>query len=470
MLRELRLLPLLVCLVLFFSSCDKNALPSPLTEEESAHTSDQKASSDANPDDPDKKPVSGEKLILTGDSQGRLIIDGETQQYNCNITLAIGAGQYNSVVIRNLHGRAGCPFRIENEGLVEFVGDRKTMAIANISHVVISGDGSKEIQRGFLFRDNSYRAVELSGDINDFVFQHAEFKNIGNYVISYSHKKVYDGSASSYSQRIKFSYLKATNTASLINFGGGISGSNITGLIRKLEISNLDVSNCPTAKDVIYVGMVEDYNIYGNVFSDINTQNDNHNAMFHLIGNGKFHNNHISNHQGNAIRAWVVSVGNTPKEVHIFNNIVFNSRKYSAFETQSFERFLIPQQTTYANVKVYHNTCGRLNLSKDWYGVVLDAYRLLGGTCEVYNNLAFALPTPHPKSHFISYMSMEADKLHESSNLYFPDANAAGILDEKAFKLSANSQAYRTGVSNELTIDFYNKQRNKNSPSIGAVE
>lgn len=457
MLPELRLPSVLLCLICFFSSCDKNVIPSPITEEVS--------------DSPIREPdVPRQKRILTGNSEGVLIIDGETQSYDCHITLAIQAGQYNSVVIRNLHGSAGCPFRIENDGLVEFVGYRKTMAIANVSHVIVSGDGSEEIQNGFVFRDNKHRAVEFSGDINHFVYQHAEFKNVADYVISYNSKKIYDGSAASYSQDIKFAHLKATNTGRLIHFGGGVSGSDITGLVRKLEISNTDVSNCPSPGDVIYVGMVEDYDIYGNVFSDINTQNNNHNAMFHLIGNGRFYNNHISNHQGNAIRAWVVSVGNTPKEVHIFNNIVFGSRKYSAFETQSFARMMIPQQTTYAHVKVYHNTCGRLNLSQDWYGVVLDAYRLLGGTCEVYNNLAYNLPTPHPKSPIVSYLSMELDKLRESNNLYFPDAKSAGILDEKAFRLSSNSQAYRAGVSNQLHIDFYNQQRNINSPSIGAVE
>ncbi|MFC7523366.1 hypothetical protein ACFQRK_05395 [Parapedobacter sp. GCM10030251] len=457
MLPGLRLLPVLLCLICFFSSCDKNVIPSPIAEEES----------DSSGPEPD---VPRQKLILTGNSEGVLIIDGETQPYACNITLAIQAGQYNSVVIRNLHGSAGCPFRIENEGLVEFVGYRKTMAIANVSHIVISGDGSEEIQNGFVFRDNKHRAVELSGDINHFVYQHAEFKNVADYVISYNPKKIYDGSTASYSQDIKFAHLKATNTGRLIHFSGGISGSEITGLVRKLEVSNTDVSNCPSPGDVIYVGMVEDYDIFGNVFSDINTQNNNHNAMFHLIGNGKFHNNHISNHQGNAIRAWAVSVGNTPKEVHIFNNIVFSSRKYSAFETQSFARMMIPQQTTYANVKVYHNTCGRLNLSQDWYGVVLDAYRLLGGTCEVYNNLAYNLPTPHPKSPIVSYLSMELDKLNESNNSYFATASAAGIIDEKNFRLSTKSEAYRNGSPNFLAFDFYRTQRNTSSPSIGAVE
>lgn len=408
--------------------------------------------------------------LLTADNNGRLIIDGNAESYSCDTTLAIKGGQYSSIVVRNLSGKAGCPIRIQNEGLVEIVGYRKTLAIANVSHVVISGDGTDNIDKGFLFRDNDYRAVEISGDIDYFTLQHAEFRNVKNYVISYNSGKIFDGSENSYSRELKFNHLSADNCGPFINFEGGISEGEIKGLVRGLEISYVDVTNSPWPRNVIYFGMVENYDIHHNVFSNINTKNDNHNAMCQLTGNGKFYNNHISNHQGNAIRAWVVSIGTSPKEVHIFNNIVVNSRKYSAFETQSFERFIIPQKTTYANVKVYHNTCGHLNLSEDWYGVVLDAYRLLGGTCEVYNNLAFSLPAPHPKSPIVSYMSIETSNLRESGNQYFPDAKAAGIIDEKSFKITTTSGVSGGGVKSGLGVDFYGNSRNLNTPTIGAVE
>lgn len=424
------------------------------------------------PDNPggEPNPADPQTIVLAGDANGNLVIDGTQKQYDCNTTLAIKGGQYNRIEIRNLHGQAGCPIRIENQGLVELVGYRKNLSISNIYHVVISGDGTQGLSNGFLFRDNEYRAVEISGDINYFTLQHAEFRNVANYVISYNDKKVYNGSASSYSQKLKFTRLKATNTGPFINFAGGVEGSDIVGLIRGLEISHIQVSNSPRPRNVVYVGMVEDYDIHDNVFSNINAQNDDHNAMFHIRGNGKFYNNHISNHQGNAIRAWAVSVGTTPKEIHIFNNIVVNSRKYSAFEVQSFERIIVPGKTTYANASVYHNTCGNLNMSKDWYGVVLDAYRMFGGKVDVFNNLAFNFPAPAPTNTIVSGMSIGAENLNERNNLYFPSSKAAGILDEKGFKLATSSKAYQGGLANKLSVDFYKNQRNSNAPSVGAVE
>ncbi|MFC3196162.1 hypothetical protein ACFOET_00915 [Parapedobacter deserti] len=418
----------------------------------------------------DSPPPSQQRIVLAADDKGRLTIDGEKQAFDCKTTIAIAAGKYSLISIRNLKGIDGCPVRITNDGLVELAGYRAALTINNVSNVVISGDGHRNYDKGFLFRDNDYRAVELSGDINDFTFQYAEFRDIRDYVISYNRQKLYDGSAATYSKKLTFSHLKVERCGAFVNFPGGISGTDIKGLIRGLEISFVEISNCPNPRNVVHVGLVEDYDIHDNVLSNINMENNNHNAMFHLVGNGKFYNNHISNHQGNAIRAWAVSMGSTPKEIQIFNNIVVNSRKYSAFETQSFERYLIPNKTTFANAKIFHNTCSKLNTSKDWYGVVVDAYRLFGGKLEVFNNLAFDLPSPHPKSHIVSYMSIEDGKLNETNNRYFATASAAGIVNETNFKLSTKSEAYKNGAPNFLTFDFYGTQRNTSSPSIGAVE
>lgn len=467
MLPKFRLLTLLVCLVSLFPYCSKKAIPTPIADEEPAPVPEQ----GEDQSDTEEPSASLEKLILTADAKGRLVIDGETQQYDCNVTIAIKEGQYNSIVVRNLTGRSGCPIRIENDGLVEFVGYRKTMSISDVSHVIITGDGTKGLDKGFLFRDNEYRSVSLNGAINHFTFQHIEFSNIGNRVINYSNELIYDGSANSYAENLKFLNLTATNTGVLLYITGSVKNGTLSGLVRKLEIADVHFKDAPSPKNVVYVGLAEDYDIHHNTFTNVNKENDNHNAMFHLIGNGKFYNNRISHHQGNALRAWAVSVGTTPRQIHIYNNIVTDSRKYSAFEVQSFVDFIIPGKTTYANAKVYHNTCGNLNLSRDWYGVVLDAYRLLGGTCEIYNNLAYNFPAPHPKNNIISYMSIESENLRESNNVYYNSAQAAGLADQTSFKLRATASVINTGAQpTGLSYDFYDKTRNANTPTVGAVE
>src|SRR5690606_33274857 len=115
-------------------------------------------------------------------------------------------------------------------------------------------------------------------------------------------------------------------------FGGaGSVDGGIRGLIRNFEIAYLNFRNAPDVGSVVWMGNVEDYNIHHNHIDNINTKNNNHNGIFLMTGNGKFHNNIVRNHQGNAIRAFGHSIGDTPKEILIYNNIVYNSRKYSAF-------------------------------------------------------------------------------------------------------------------------------------------
>ncbi|WP_262247672.1 hypothetical protein [Parapedobacter soli] len=472
------LIVIISCLVVLtsLSSCEKEAIAADkLTEipaedtEGTIKTPTDTEQDTTEADEPEQEPTSS--IILSGDANGRLIIDGNNEKYDCHTPIAIKRGIYTNIQIKNLKGQKGCPIQITNDGLVEVVGLRNHMLISDVAYVDIRGNGNSGIEHGFLFRDNEFRAIILDGTIDDIGITHIEFKNIGDYVISYNNKTPYDGSPDSYSNNISFSYLKANNTGALIHFSGGISGSTIQGLVKNLEISHVTYRNAPKAKNVVNIGMVVDYHVHHNVFQNINMENDDHNAVFLLNGNGRFYNNYISDHQGNALRAWSVSVGNTPMETQIYNNIVVNSRKYSAFEVQSFESSMIAGKTTFTNIKIFNNTCGNLNLSRDWYGVVVDAYRLFGGTCQVFNNLAFNLPTPHPESNFVSYMSIAKDALTLSNNLYFSTSKEAGIIDEKELKLNSTSKAKGQGRGTTLvTYDFYNQSRNTRSPSVGAVE
>src|SRR5690606_22194987 len=112
-------------------------------------------------------------------------------------------------------------------------------------------------------------------------------------------------------------------------------------------------------------------------------------AIFFARGNGKVHNNRITNHQGNAVRAWPLTISE-PGEIEIYNNIVYNSTRYGAFELQVND---ITKSITWfkpANAKIYNNTVGRLNTGrpKFFQGRLLDLYQTYGEV-ELYNNLSF---------------------------------------------------------------------------------
>ncbi|ACU04178.1 hypothetical protein [Pedobacter heparinus] len=410
------------------------------------------------------KPPVFERILDVGTGSGNLIIDGLTTPFKCKDLIRIKGGTYKGIVIRNIISDNGCPITIQNDGLVEITGNFNKMDLSNLKNVVISGDGTPGIAKGFSFSDNTYRAIEMSGSVDNFTLQNISFKNIGNYVINYPENKAYNGTEDSYMKNLKFLNINCDNCNVFLNAHGSVQNGNITGLIKNIEIGYLDFQNSPNVGTVVYIGNVEDYNIHHNKINNINTQNNNHNGIFQLNGNGKFYNNYISNHQGNALRAWGHTIGSTPKDILIYNNIVVNSRKYSGFEVQAFSYNIVGGKTTFTNAKIFNNTCGNLNTSKDWYGSVVDVYSLFGGTCDVYNNLGYNF---QPGS---GISNQQADlKPNTYSNLYFSTSAEAGLVDQSTFKLANGSPAKNSGKQTPIEIDYYGNIRGI-SPSIGAVE
>ena len=364
-------------------------------------------------------------ISLPYPSNGKLSINGDSLKLSCNTSIKIAAGTYSSIAIKNIN--AGCIINIVNDGQVTLSGNGDQMYINNVSNVNIAGNATAGIATGFTFRDNpNYHSVNLDGTFHNLTLQYFAFQNNGNYAIFNTGQTVYDGSPKSYSDTVRILNMTSINSQALVQLGGNCTKDGITGFVKNLEIANVNFSNseCGT---VVYVGEAENYNIHNNTISNINQVNNNHNGIFQIRGNGSFHHNLVKNHQGNAIRAWINSVGNAPREVTIYSNIVVNSRKYSAFEVQSFDWEMIPGITTYGNAKVYNNTCGNLDLSKDWVGVIVDIYNLYGGTCNVYNNIGFNFPAPGPDNFFVNQQSATLTNL--SGNVYYPTAAAAGIPD-----------------------------------------
>jgi hypothetical protein len=370
-------------------------------------------------------PVVGRTLAV-GTGTGNLVIDGSTMGLKCNDLIKVKGGTYNGIDVQNIN--AGCPINIKNDGLVQIAGNWDHMHITNVSNLTISGDGTTGIAQGFVSRDNpDYHSIILNGATQNLTIQNFSFSNIGNIVIYNVGTNVYKpGVTSSYTNGLHILNNVCTNTATFIQFGGDVINGVITGLVKNLEIAGLNFSNS-NCGIVVFAANADTYDIHNNTVTDINQTNNNHNGIFMIKGSGSFHHNVVKNHQGNAIRAWIRSFGTTPQNVLIYNNVVVNSRKYSAFEVQSFAAELSPGVTSYANAKIYDNTCGNLNLSKDWYGVIVDVYDLFGGSCNVYDNVGFNFPAPNPSSFIVNQQSTTVPVL--SNNVYFTTAADAGISD-----------------------------------------
>lgn len=366
-----------------------------------------------NADDLTSPPSPNNTTIEIGNGSGDLTIDGRQSTYNGIRLIFIKAGSYNTITVRNLEGQVNSPIEIKNSGEVTI---RASLDISNISNVTFSGGHNSEISYGFIFKDISYRAIILNGKVNGLTLQNLSFQNVKDYVIFGGNSKVnYQGDENTRTERLKILNSKFNNVGS-IWFDGNLGSGEDRGFVKDVEIAHNIFENTNWGI-LVQFSNVQDYNVHHNIVNNVNANNNEHNGIFLMAGNGKFHNNKFTNYQGNALRAWVYSRGSTPATIEIYNNIMYNSQKYGAFEIQGFSRYIVPGVSTHVNAKVYNNTVGKMNTSKDWEGVILDLYNY-GGTLEYYNNLGFELYHTKSIGNMINNYS-DVNIIKNQNNKYF---------------------------------------------------
>jgi hypothetical protein len=355
-----------------------------------------------------------------GTGSGYLVIDGNTLNIRSNSFIRIKAGNYKGITIKNILASTDKPVYIKNAGQVNIA---ESISTENITNVIIDGDNTAGLTYGFQFSDIAYRAITLNGKMTGVVLKSMSFKNVSDYVISGDKSNgegfPYDGTAATRTEGFKILNCLFDNTGP-ITFGGNLNKDNSedTGFFKDVEIAHNTFQNSDAGGLVSFTN-VQDYDVHHNIINNVNTNSNIHNGIFAMQGNGKFHDNKLTNYQGNAIRMWLYSRGSTPATNEIYNNICYNTRKYSGFELQGFARNLYPGKTTFANAKVYNNTVGHMNTSKDWEGQLLDLYNF-GGTLQYYNNLGYDLRTQGSSiTNMINNMS-DTKITVESNNRYLP--------------------------------------------------
>ena len=238
--------------------------------------------------------------------------------------------------------------------------------------------------------NSPYRAFDMYDEENDLILKNLNLTNIGDVCMVFHPNRPYNGQPSSYSNNIQLLNIVADNISTFFGGSGAVTSNGFTGLIKNFKMSNCTIKNSPTLADGVFLGCAEDYEISNNRIDNVNSKQGNHNGIFHLQGNGKVFNNTCTNHQGNMVRAWMCSI-TKPGSVEIYDNVVWNSTRYGAFELQvppslkalgGFKPGVI--------AKVYNNTVGQLNTGAPKYfeGRLLDLYTLYAPV-EVYNNLIF---------------------------------------------------------------------------------
>lgn len=409
-------------LIILFAACKKTETPVEIAQETPVTIIPTPPTAPTSPIIP---------FYSVGTGSGNLVIDGKSMDFTNIKLVKVKAGSYKTITISNITGSSTQPIVIKNDGLVNI---SEIMTTENLNYVTISGDNTDGIVYGFNFENIAFRAFRLNGKMNYLTLKSLSFKNVGDYVITAENSTLkYTGSADTRTENFKVLNCLFDNTGTMV-FGGALNKDTgeDSGFFKDVEIAFNTFQNT-NAGTVCSFSNVQDYLVHDNVVNNINPTNNNHNGVFFMQGNGKFYSNKLTNYQGNSIRMWLYSRGSTPATNEIYNNICYNTRKYGAFELQSFDRNMYSGKTTFANAKVYNNTVGLMNTSKDWDGQILDLYNI-GGTLEYYNNLGFSLFTSNTYrgiTNMINNMS-ESIITKEENNKYLL-TQAGAVIDLNTF-------------------------------------
>lgn len=402
----LKMFPCVFLILTSFVACKKGNVTDPIAQL-SPDVSDT-VTNVPKPVDPSKEdPIENAPLITIGTGSGPLILKNYEDK-----NFKIQPGTYSYFQFENL---SNC--KISGFNQVKIVGGNVSMN--TINGVTISG---------ISIIDSKYRAFNITKQANDLILKDIELSNIGDVCMVFDINNKYDGTPASYSNNIQLVNIKANNISTFFGAQGSIVEDGFKGLIKNFKMTGCTITNSPNLADGVYIGCAEDYEISNNVINNVNSANGNHNGIFHILGTGKIFNNICTNHQGNLVRAWLFNITKT-STVEIYNNIVYNSTRYGAFELQV--PLWIKELSAFkpANAKVYNNTVGKLNtgLPKYFEGRLLDLY-MTYGSIEIYNNLSFNLYD----SIMINNMSSTAITKN-TGNVYKANASEA-VADLTSFK------------------------------------
>lgn len=327
----------------------------------------------------------------------------------------------------------------ESDGLSLYVGKGSNIEILN-----------------FNWKKHSYRPISI-GDLvmKGVSIHHCVFRNVANSVISNDIRDFgqdFDGTEATAFLDWKVENCVFENTSSIFNLGSGFNYDTykLVNVFKGLKFRYNTISggsgnivNQLFGEDIeIAFNKVDNYNLDWDR-ANKNAPNGPHNRIFGFTGSGDIHDNIVKNHQGNAFVISPATIFGELKASKVYNNTVFNSWKYSALELQTYpEHWNFIQSlkgTAYAKffsagaVKVYNNTVGRLNTSKDWEGQIIDLYNI-NASLEMYNNLGFELNRVQGAiTDMINYNGNSSPDVKPVNNKYFPTA-AQAVEDTTNFK------------------------------------
>ncbi|MEP6746548.1 MAG: PKD domain-containing protein [Bacteroidota bacterium] len=399
------------------------------------------------------------KKIYVGTGTG--FIDYEDAQNQLNLkdddTVMINPGKYKNMTFKNITASPGHRIYIMNSGQVEF-NDPQPSWFSNLTNVSIRGDGTPGVDFGFYMHD-LIRGIYVDGTMSGVYFSYVKMVNIADYAIFFFNPSLqYNGTNNSNSlfydiKFLHFSVYNISTTFLQIGVYTRIVDDGLINMVRKLEVAYCTV-DYTLEEDVLHLDKVVNANIHHNRFSHLGKNDYRHTGIVYLYGNGDVHHNYISDYWGSGLRAHGFSL-DTIGAVNVYDNVMVNSRKYSAVEAQiTPEDINYSPYLHYCNYKIYNNTFGNLS-ANDWNCSMVDTYDADGGTIEIKNNLGFNIQRdlPYDPNWNFIFQKLNISDPDTSNNLYKQNYQDLGLIEDSSCFLNANSPAIDKGLAIGMVKD-----------------
>jgi hypothetical protein len=423
------------------------------------------------------------KTVVVGGAGGALSYPNAQTSLGISAgdTIVIQPGSYTGFDFGNLRGTALDKIVITNgKGLVEISNPCASCSsdLNNAVNVVFTGFGDSGIEYGFSFHDIGYRALQLDGHMDSTTISHCRFENVVDNAIQMNNASmVYDGTPGTLISGMKFLHLYAKNTGTVVDWGNYAGAADQMGVGRDIEIAYDTVDSCQGGQ-AFRLNKVYDANVHHNTITNMGLGlTTSHPGIVFLRGDGKIHHNYVRNVWGVCARGFGSGLNGTG-ELDVYDNIFLSSRKYSAVEAQTFSADISTDTTTIpwvgiCNYLVYNNTMGNQSAA-DFTAAMVDVYTLVGGKCEIRNNLGFNIAKDKPYDPTVNYVyNLESPNPPDTSNnIYRPNFVDEGLVDTVDCFLRPGSIAIDHGATLPLvTDDFAGVPRPQGAaPDVGARE
>ncbi len=383
--------------------------------------------------------------ISVGSGSGELIIDNAFETYGLHTgdTIFINPGIYDYLIVKNHTSQ------INIIGVENVIFDYKGSTLYSLLY------NNKNLHfENFTFRNGTYRGLHVEGECDGMVIKNIRFRNIPDVQLFFTDLPDYDGSDSTRRDNITIDGVQVDQCS----YNSIVLPWGFNSVIKNCVID----STIGTQGVAMYLHYCKDIQVYDNTFTNINLGGTVHNGVIVMSGEGRIFNNNCINYQGDFIRGRAYSMDREgPQDVGellVYNNFVWNSRKYGFMELQSFDdtsgvNVYGPGTVHSGRFKIYNNTAGRMrDLDYERGGSMFSLYTFARNDHEIKNNVVFFPRTDAPPeavhSQTTAIFNMNGgsiDQVDTASNYYFTDWSQ--LADSVQGNLLSTSLLIDKGVS-----------------------